>query len=174
MFPTFSKIEDFIEWTRRTDQETRSNPSIHFLVAYCALERYLRRTALALEILDGVTNRTARQSFRKCDAIGLGNICGNPKILGNSRLSETLQAAGIRGQQFKKVKRMRDGIAHGFDLGSKEEADRDAELLWKALRKVSELPFGEGQKEKRPPYFAWKRLPIRKRARARRLSSATI
>jgi hypothetical protein len=160
MFPVFATSDEFIQWTYKTEEATRFNPSVNFFVAYSSFERYLFRTRLALSVFQGKTNNQVRADKQGIES--LSAFCGHSHNGGNPKLACTMDALGFRHNKLGLLKMRRNGIAHGADLGSRDAALNDSSLLWKALRAVAILPFAETSR--RGPYYAWQKLPIRRRA----------
>jgi hypothetical protein len=75
-------------------------------------------------------------------------------------LPSTLMKIGIDPKNLILFSKHRNGIVHGFELGSKDKAIKNATKLWSALKVISILPFGENLKKKKT-YFTWQRLPRR-------------
>lgn len=166
MFEVKNSSSEFKKWATETENLISIEQRVCFMVAYASLERYLYRTALALQIFQGKYSKDARKKLEKSYMESLIGYCSNPKQGGKPKLRSILTKIGLCDKKLAAYRTARNQLVHGADIGDYNVNGESAKLLWEGLRQLSELEFGDNGSHPKAPYQAWQRLPVRRRETA--------
>jgi len=162
MFGMYDSEKRFLDWCEANERLVAGYPRLGFLVSFVSIERYLHRTARAIQVFEGHTSKKALKTARGANLSELLEICSDESRGGNPAFAAHLGEI-IGDDRWERLRVHRNDIVHGNSLRSEDKAREHAARCWLYLRAIGQERVArhlEGE-DRRAPWAAWKKLPRR-------------